>query len=158
MKYTNESLKQQASEDFTNINEDEPFVNTGSLATQYEKYEKLEQENYQYDQSTQNKWSNHFESSKQEFYYGFGSDNSSSSKIIKISCLSSMKPTVSSHKSSQYNIGDMSPGLKFQSKRVSKISSAHMDQFLREKHKSSNSCDNIERKTNKSLFQDQIHW
>lgn len=149
MKYTNESLKQQASEDFTNINEDEPFTYTGNLATQYENYEKFEQENTQ---SNENKG---FDFSKNELYYGFRSENTSSAKVVKVSCLSSMKQTVSSHESNQYNIRDMSPGIKFQQRRDSKINSNHMKQFLFEKYKTSNSCDKIKRNNHTGLLKDE---
>lgn len=39
MKWTNETLKQQPSEDFTNINEDEPFIYPNRLSSALEQFE-----------------------------------------------------------------------------------------------------------------------
>ena len=39
MKWTNETLKQQPSEDFTNINEDEPYIYPNRLSTALEQFE-----------------------------------------------------------------------------------------------------------------------
>lgn len=71
MKYTNETLKPQPSEDFTNINESEPYAYPTNLSSQYEKFE---QEN-----SARNR-----EETKDE-NYNLQSENSASTKIVKIS-------------------------------------------------------------------------
>ena len=138
MKYTNETLKPQPSEDFTNINESEPYAYPTNLSSQYEKFE---QEN-----SARNR-----EETKDE-NYNLQSENSASTKIVKISWLSLLKPTTTSRPSIKYSSGSISPGAKFQQRSIAKINSNHVEEFLKEKTRSANSWDKVERNATRNLF------
>ena len=142
MKFTNETLKQQPSEDFTNINEDEPFAYTGRLSTAFEQYEK----------ENSDRMMTEFERSKKELLKDAISDKSSTLKVLKISCLSILKPLTTTNASVKYSSGSMSPGAKFKQRTMAKISTDHVDQFLRHKHINSNSCDKLDRQFKRSLF------
>lgn len=146
MKFTNETLKQQPSEDFTNINEDEPYAYIGRLSTAFEQYER---EN--------NDKMNDFEKSKKELQEGGLSDQSSTSKVVKISCLSLLKPSTTSNASLKYSSGSMSPGAKFKQNPISKISPEHVNEFLIYKNKNSNSWEKIDNKFKRSLFNVKSH-
>lgn len=134
MKYTNETLKQQPSEDFTNIDEDEPFAWIKNFSTQYEKYEREEGERH--------------ERLNTEIDPRLWGDNSSGTKVVKVSWLSLSKQTLSSHQSSKYYTGDMSPGMKFQKTRHSKINSTLLNQFFKDKKRMSNSWEKAEISSN----------
>lgn len=142
MKYTNETLKQQPSEDFTNIDEDEPYPCTKNFSSQYEKYEREtgELNDRLHTEMPPKLWS----------------DNSSGTKVVKISCLSLSKNTFTSNQSSRYVTGDMSPGMKFQQRRHSKINSMLLNQFLKDKQRLSNSCDKVERTSNPFIINTDV--
>jgi len=131
MKVSNETLKQQPSEDFTGINESESYDKSGRFSTQFEVYERENSSRLR-----------EFEKCKDAINDTSRPTLTSPSRIVKVSWLSILGGESSFKRSAFYKSESMSPGSKFQQSQR-KITPNHVEQFLLQKHKNSNSWDKI---------------